>query len=266
VRVALGIEYDGSRYCGWERQRHCLAVQEVLEQAVAAVAAAPIATVCAGRTDAGVHAAWQVVHFDTGAERPDHAWVLGTNANLPGDVSVRWSHRVDRRFHARFSAEWRRYRYYVLSRPTRPALLRGRVTWERRPLDVERMRAAATALVGEHDFSAYRAVACQARTPVRTVHELAIREWRGLLVIDVRANAFLHHMVRNIAGVILEIGTGRRDPGWAAEVLATRDRAAGGVTAPPDGLYLVDVGYPPGLGLPAPRGEETEVFPRDALW
>lgn len=252
MRIALGIEYDGTRYAGWQYQHHAPSVQQVVERAVSKVADEPVRVVCAGRTDTGVHALGQVVHFDTGAERTARSWVLGCNSNLPQDVGVRWARPVGDEFHARFGAVARRYRYLILNRPTRPALLHHRVCWHRLPLDESRMAAAAWPLVGEHDFSSFRALACQAKHPVRTIHELQVQRHGECVVIDVAANAFLHHMVRNIAGVLIAIGQGERPPEWTGQLLEARDRSVGGVTAPPEGLYLVSVQYPARFGLPAP--------------
>lgn len=251
-RIALGVEYDGRGLHGWQRQANAPSVQALLEAALGRVANHAVGLVCAGRTDAGVHAVGQVVHFDTTAHRPLHAWVLGANANLPGGIAVQWAREVGTGFHARFSAWARSYRYLLLNRRVRPAVLRGLVTWERRPLDVARMAAATPALLGEHDFSAFRAAGCQARSPVRTLQRLEVSRHGDLVVIDARADAFLHHMVRNLAGVLARIGAGEAPVGWAAEVLQGRDRRLGGVTAPPDGLYLTAVRYPPGHGLPEP--------------
>lgn len=250
MRIALGLEYEGTRFAGWETQRGQRTLQACLEEALSAVADRAVKTVCAGRTDSGVHACAQVVHFDTSAQRDMRAWVFGANANLPRDMSVLWAVPVNEGFHARFSACSRHYRYLVFNRPVRPALGGGRVTWECRLLDVERMQEAASHLVGEHDFTSYRALACQARSPVRTIHRLDVTREGALVRIDVAANAFLHHMVRNIAGVLMTVGVGKRPPAWAKEVLEARDRTRGGVTAPPAGLYLMRVEYPPGLGLP----------------
>ncbi len=249
-RIALGVEYDGRAYCGWEAQRGQPTVQAVLERALSAVAARPVRTVCAGRTDARVHASGQVVHLDSEAPRDERAWVHGTNAHLPADVRVQWARVVGAAFHARFSARARTYRYLIFNRRVRPALYHGRATWEYRPLDAERMQAGADYLLGEHDFSAYRARACQARSAVRTVYRLEVQRRGALVIIEVCANAFLHHMVRNIAGVLCAIGAGEREPRWAGEVLEGRERARGGVTAPPDGLYLAGVEYPARFGLP----------------
>ncbi len=252
MRIALGLEYDGSAFAGWQVQEPGVrTVQACVEAALSRIADHPVRLICAGRTDAGVHATAQVVHFDTTARRPLHAWVLGTNSHLPEAVAVRWAREVPEDFHARFSARSRCYRYLILNRPVRPTFLARRVTWTHRPLDEARMAEAARDLVGEHDFSAYRALGCQARSPVRTVHRLEVLRRGELVVLEVEANAFLHHMVRNMAGVLMEIGTGRRPVGWAREVLEGRDRTLGGVTAPPDGLYFVGVRYPERYGLPA---------------
>jgi tRNA pseudouridine38-40 synthase len=259
MRIALGIEYDGRPYCGWQYQDHSPSVQAVVEQALANVAAHPVRVICAGRTDTGVHAAEQVVHFETEVVRDDKAWVMGANANLPKSVSVLWVRTVDETFHARFSAIRRRYRYVIFNRQVRPAFLAGRVAFCFRPLNESRMQKAAQYLMGEHDFNAYRAVACQAKSPVRTVYQLDVTRRDELILIDIEANAFLHHMVRNIAGVLMAIGAGEQEPGWAKEVLEGRDRSLGGVTAPPDGLYLMEVVYPETFGLP-------RLPPTSALW
>ncbi len=252
MRIALGIEYDGSGFQGWQLQRHHAGtVQAVVEAALASVAAHPVRVVCAGRTDSGVHAAGQVVHFDSEAARTPRNWVLGANVNLPAQVAVTWAKAVDPDFHARFSAESRSYRYLILNRPTRSSLLAGRATWVHGTLDVGRMHAAGQALVGTHDFSSYRALGCQAKSPVRTLHSLTVRRHGELVELRVHANAFLHHMIRNIAGVLIAIGRGERPVDWAAEVLELRDRTLGGVTAPPEGLYFERVWYPDRFAIPA---------------
>ena len=251
MRIALGIEYDGTDFSGWERQPGARSVAEVLERALSEVAAHRISTACAGRTDARVHAVGQVAHFDTEARRPDRGWVLGANTHLPGDVAVRWACRPGEDFHARFSALRRHYRYVIHDHALRSPLLRHRAARCRRALDVTRMRCAADALTGEHDFSAYRASGCQARSPVRTIHALRVERHGDFVVIDVCANAFLQHMVRNIAGVLQAIGGGERPVEWAARVLASRDRRQGGVTAPPEGLYLTRVEYAERFPLPS---------------
>lgn len=250
MRVALGIEYDGSNFCGWQSQRGVRTVQATLEQALSKVANHPVQVITAGRTDAGVHATGQVVHFDTTASRSERSWVFGCNANLPPDVVVRWARPVGETFHARFSAVARHYRYVILNRRVRSAIAHRRVTWYCHPLAVSRMREAAVCLVGEHDFSSFRAKACQAKNPVRTVHCLEVAQNADFVAIEISANAFLHHMVRNIAGVLMAIGGGQQPPRWAEEVLQARCRAEGGVTAPPDGLYLVGVDYPNSIELP----------------
>jgi tRNA pseudouridine38-40 synthase len=255
MRIALGIEYDGSQYNGWQSQPGLRTVQSELEEAIAMVATHPIDVVCAGRTDTGVHATQQVIHFDTEVYRSVRAWVFGTNSHLPQDISVRWAKPVADDFHARFSALTRRYRYLIYNQPIRAAIARNAVTCQYRHLDVKRMEAAAKYLVGEHDFTSYRALGCQAKTPTRTVHELSVTRRDDLLIIEICANAFLHHMVRNIAGVLMSIGAGTHEPEWAKEVLEARDRTVGGITAPAYGLYLVAVTYPEQYELPeAPRG------------
>ena len=259
MRIALGIEYDGRPYCGWQYQDHSPSVQATLEQALSSVAAQPIRVICAGRTDTGVHAAEQIVHFDTDVVRDEKAWIRGTNVNLPKSISVLWARNVSDTFHARFSAVRRRYRYVIFNRDIRPAFLAGRVAFEYRPLNEARMQEATQYLRGEHDFNAYRAVACQAKSPIRTVYRLDVTRQDELLLIDIEANAFLHHMVRNIAGVLMTIGAGEQAPQWAKQVLEGRDRSLGGVTGPPDGLYLMEVVYPEEFGLP-------RLPPSSALW
>nr|WP_176715992.1 tRNA pseudouridine(38-40) synthase TruA [Acidiferrobacter thiooxydans] len=254
TRWALGVEYDGARFCGWQSQVGVATVQDTLEQALAKVACTPIRVVAAGRTDTGVHALGQVVHFDSDAERRPEAFVRGTNAHLGCDVAVLWARVVPDDFHARFSARARRYRYVWLNRRARPALFRDQLSFDYRPLDAARMEAAAAALIGRHDFSAFRAAQCQAKTPVRTVHSLTIERRGPLVVMVICADAFLHHMVRNIAGVLAAIGAGERPVAWAAEVLAARERAMAGITAPPHGLYLEAVEYPERYDIPVSRG------------
>jgi len=249
-KIALGLEYDGAAFSGWQTQRHARTVQACLEEALSKVADHPVTTWCAGRTDAGVHATGQVVHFETHAVRSLRSWVLGTNANLPREVAVRWAVEVPQDFNARFSATARAYRYVILNQPTRVALWARRATWELKPLDAARMNTAAQALVGEHDFSSFRAAGCQASHPVRTVHRIAIRREDSKVILDVEANAFLQHMVRNPTGALLEIGRGERPVDWIDALLAARDRTRAGVTAPPDGLYLIRVEYPPHFGIP----------------
>lgn len=253
MRIALGIEYDGRPFSGWQLQRHDQhTVQAVVEAALSQVADHPVRVVCAGRTDTGVHAIGQVVHFDTEARRESRNWILGANVHLPPEVAVTWAQLVEADFHARFSAQSRQYRYLILNRPTRSSLLAGRATWIRKPLDVESMHVAGQALVGRHDFSSYRAMGCQAKSPTRTLHSLQVGRDGDLVFLRVHADGFLHHMIRNIAGVLLAIGSGERPPGWAGEVLALRDRTQGGVTAAPDGLYFERVWYPEHFAIPEP--------------
>lgn len=251
-RIALGLEYKGARYRGFQRQAGKVSsIQGHLESALSRVAGGEtVSILCAGRTDAAVHASGQVVHFDIQAERPLHAWIMGANMLLPKDISVTWAKLMPAHFHARFSAMARRYRYVIYNDPIRPAHMAEEVTWNHRPLDVARMRQAALALVGTHDFSAFRAGRCQAKSPIKTVHHLQIIEHGRFIVLDIRANAFLHHMVRNIAGVLMAIGAGERPLDWAQEVLEGGERRSGGVTAHPYGLYLVQVEYPDEFELP----------------
>jgi tRNA pseudouridine38-40 synthase len=228
-----------------------LGIQSVVEAALSTVADHPVEVTAAGRTDAGVHAVMQVVHFDTQATRSERGWVLGATTNLPTQVSALWAREVTDAFHARYSALARTYRYVILNRLSRPAIAADRVCWVRDRLDESRMRTAATHLLGEHDFSSFRAAECQARTPMRNLHEIAVERSGPFITLTVRANAFLHHMVRNIAGVLIAIGAGERPTDWAAEVLAARDRTRGGVTAPPGGLYLAGIRYAASLQLPS---------------
>lgn len=252
-RFAVGLEYDGSAYAGWQTQVSAASIQAVAERAFASVADHPVALTCAGRTDAGVHALGQVAHFDSQAARSPRAWVFGANAHLPNDVCVLWAQEVSGEFHARYSATARTYRYVILNRASRPAIARQRVCWVHRPFDIERMQRAAAHLIGEHDFSAFRAAECQSRTPIRRLESLTVTRSDDHVLIDVTANAFLHHMVRNIAGVLIEIGVGQAEPDWARGVLDSRDRKVGGVTAPAGGLYLMRADYPAAFGLPQPR-------------
>jgi tRNA pseudouridine38-40 synthase len=250
MRLAAGVEYDGSGFFGWQRQRQSPTVQASLEAALAEVADHPLQVHCAGRTDTGVHAHCQVVHFDTSAVRCERSWVLGTNSRLAPGISLLWVKAVAGDFHARFSARRRSYCYRILNRWIRPAIDRGRVAWVRHPLDAERMHAAAQHLLGEHDFSSFRAVGCQARSPVRTVHSVAVRRCGQEVILDIEANAFIYHMVRNIAGTLIAIGRGQREAGWLPELLQKRDRTAAGVTAPAEGLYFVAPTYPDHPQLP----------------
>ncbi|MDQ2703364.1 MAG: tRNA pseudouridine(38-40) synthase TruA [Pseudomonadota bacterium] len=259
MRLALGIEYDGSGFSGWQRldrpgepsRRSEPTLQSALEEALSFVAGQRVDTICAGRTDAGVHAACQVVHFDTAAQRDPRGWMLGTTSRMPPAISVLWCVPVAADFHARFSARARRYRYRILNRAVRPALERQYLSWERLPLDAGAMHRAAQALVGEHDFSAFRTVHCQAPHARRSVHEVSVRREGDVIEVEIQANAFLHHMVRNIVGSLLPVGRGQAREEWPGELLAGRDRTVAGPTAPPDGLVFVGPRYPATWGLPA---------------
>lgn len=251
----MGVCYDGSRYHGWQHQEEVSTVQETLEHALSRVADQPVTVVCAGRTDAGVHATAQVVHFDTEAHRTERSWIFGANSNLPGDISVSFAKVTVPEFHARFSAISRTYRYILCNQPVRPGVFQKAVSWYYKPLDVEAMQKAAQYLLGEHDFSAFRGSGCQAHHAVRTIHQLSVKKQGRLVVVEVTANAFLLHMVRNIVGVLLAIGEGERTPEWAFDVLNSCDRRCGAVTSPPNGLYLVDIEYPAHFNLPKePKG------------
>ena len=258
-RLALAVEYDGAGFSGWQRltrageegARAERTVQEVVEDALGFVAGQPVATVCAGRTDAGVHAQAQVIHFDAPVRREPRGWVLGTTTRLPPEVCIRWCVPVAPDFHARFSARARRYRYRLVNRPVRPALMRDYLGWERRPLDAAAMHRAAQALLGENDFSAFRTVHCQAPHARRNLHEISVRREGEIVDIEVQANAFLHHQVRNIVGSLLVVGRGEKPEGWIAELLAGRDRTVAGPTAPPNGLMFLRPLYPAECGLPA---------------
>jgi tRNA pseudouridine38-40 synthase len=251
ARVAVGVEYDGSAFAGWQFQRHARSVQGELEQALSHVADHPVALIAAGRTDAGVHALEMVAHFDTSATRPLHAWVFGANARASHELSVHWAHAVPDTFDARRSARARRYVYRILDRRPRPALERQRVCWVRRELDVAAMNAAARTLIGHQDFSAFRAAECQSPTPLRDLTDAVVERNGPYVDVRVRANAFLHHMVRNIAGSLILVGRGERPVDWLATVLRSRDRTQAGPTAPPQGLYFAGAEYPDEFGLPS---------------
>ncbi len=244
MRIALGVEYEGTHYHGFQRQSHLTTIQGALEAALSFVANHPVHLVCAGRTDAGVHALGQVVHFDARVVRSERAWVLGSNAQLSPDIRIQWAKVVDAEFSARFSALSRTYRYTIENRPVRSALQRRFVTWYPAPLDEGAMQAAAHFLLGEHDFSAFRSSLCQSKTPFRRLDKLAIKRQGHQIWIDIQANAFLHHMVRNIVGVLVEIGAGKRAPDWCKTVLNSRRRALAGVKMPASGLCLMRVEYP----------------------
>jgi tRNA pseudouridine38-40 synthase len=250
-RIAVGIEYDGSRYSGWQVQQGAASLQAALEDALGRVADAPLALICAGRTDAGVHARAQVGHFDTAAVRTPRAWLLGANTGLPGDISLSWVRGVPGHFHARYSALARTYRYLILNRQSRSALSQGRALLVHQGLDAAAMAQGAQWLIGEHDFSAFRAAECQARSPVRNLRALTVQRAGDWIAIDVTANAFLHHMVRNIVGLLIVIGQGRAPPERAQTRLASRSRTPGELTAAAHGLYLWRVHYPAAFGLPA---------------
>ena len=250
MRIALGIEYDGTDFHGWQRLSHGPSVQATVEAALSKVADEAVEVICAGRTDAGVHASCQVVHFDTNAERSPRGWALGASSNLPASVAVLWAKPVGDHFHARFSALARRYRYTILNRPVRAALAARHVAWERVPLAAEAMHAAAQALVGENDFSAFRTIACQARTPMRCVHEISVQREDDRVIVEIQANAFLHHMVRNIVGSLLLVGRGEQPRAWIARLLEGRNRDVAGPTASPQGLTLLAPRYAADFGLP----------------
>ncbi|MGH8118288.1 MAG: tRNA pseudouridine(38-40) synthase TruA [Rhodanobacteraceae bacterium] len=250
MRVALGIEYDGTDFLGWQRLSHGSSLQAEVEAALSFVANHPVEVTCAGRTDSGVHACCQVVHFDTAVERSERAWVLGTTTRLPHAIAILWARAVPDDFHARFSARARRYRYTILNRAIRPALDARFVAWERVPLDCGAMHAAAQALLGEQDFSSFRAASCEARHARRNVLAASVRRADGRATIDIEANAFLHHMVRNIVGSLLEVGRGERPVEWIAELLAARNRDLAGVTAAPQGLTFIGPRYPSEWKLP----------------
>lgn len=251
MRVALGLEYDGSAFCGWQSQTAGCGVQDALERALGAIAGETVRVVAAGRTDTGVHALNQVVHFDTQVLRPENAWVRGVNAHLPDGVAVNWARPVSDEFHARFSATERRYAYLLLNRPARPGMLHGRVGWFHAPLDFDAMREAASHLLGEHDFSAFRAAECQAKSPVKSLHRLDIEQSGEYFLFHLRANAFLHHMVRNLVGSLVYVGKGKHSPSWVKELLEGRDRRRAAPTFAPGGLYLTGVGYDGKWQIPA---------------
>lgn len=255
MRVALGVEYAGSAFCGFQSQPSRCGVQDALEQAIGQIASHAVGVVAAGRTDAGVHAASQVVHFDSEAERPATAWVRGVNAHLPPAIAVLWSCPVPTAFHARFSATARHYAYLLQNRGERPALLAGRAGWYHQPLDADAMQEACAMLIGTHDFSSFRAAECQAKTPVKTLLHARVARRGDMLRFDFSANAFLHHMVRNLVGALVAVGAGKAPPAWMAELLAARDRTRGPATFAPDGLYFCGADYDAAFGLPPTRRE-----------
>jgi tRNA pseudouridine38-40 synthase len=252
-RIALGLEYDGAAFCGWQTQPGGCSVQDHLQQALTRFVAAPVEVTAAGRTDTGVHASAQVVHFDVEVERDDVSWVRGTNSALHDRARVLWAREVATEFHARYSARSRTYRYLLLDDPVAPAILRARIGWYHRPLDVGLMARAALSLVGEHDFSAFRDAQCQAKSPERHLFEARVTRERSMVAFTFRANAFLHHMIRNVVGSLVYVGAGKQPVGWIAELLAAKDRRLAAPTFAPDGLYLAGVEYDPAFGLPAFR-------------
>ncbi len=251
MRIALGVSYNGAAYNGWQSQPDGRTVQDHLEQALSTFADQPVHTLCAGRTDAGVHGLMQVVHLDTGLQRDEFSWVRGTNSFLPRDIAVQWARGVPDTFHARASAVARRYTYVLLESPVRPSIDAGRVGWVFRPLSHQAMRQAAAHLLGEHDFTSFRASACQALSPVKTLNRIDITRRGAYGRFDFEGNAFLHHMIRNIMGCLLLVGQGLQPPGWMAQVLAARDRDAAAPTFAPDGLYFMGPLYGPEWGLPS---------------
>jgi tRNA pseudouridine38-40 synthase len=251
MRIALGLEYDGGAFHGWQSQADGGGVQDALERALSTIAGETIRTIAAGRTDAGVHATIQVAHFDTEATRPETAWVRGVNALLPESIAVRWALPIDESFHARFAATGRGYTYLLLDRPVRPALYAGRVGWYHRPLAVEAMRAEAESLLGSHDFSAFRAAECQAKSPIKRLDQLSVDRHDDMIRFEFHADAFLQHMVRNIVGALVYVGDGRQSSGWMKELLESRDRARGAPTFAAAGLYLTGIDYPGRWNLPA---------------
>lgn len=255
MRIALGIEYNGYGFYGWQvqAQKDLPTVQGLLQEALSKIANEPIFLHCAGRTDASVHATDQVVHFDTRAKRHIDAWIWGTNSHLPPGIVVRWAKMVDHSFHARFTATARRYRYIIYNNPIRPCIASKRATWCYYPLDIERMRTAASCLIGEQDFSSFRSSQCNSKSPMRNVTDFTIHRQGDYVIFEIEANAFLHHMVRNIAGALIKIGSGAREPGWMQEVLAAKSRRLAAETAAPDGLYLIKVRYPEPYIFPLSR-------------
>ncbi len=250
MRYALGIEYDGKNYCGWQRQKSVISVQQMLERALSKIADEPIEVTCAGRTDTGVNATNQVIHFDTDKIRKDVAWTLGVNTHLPNDVAVTWVKSVSEEFHARFSATARRYRYIIYNNRLRSAILSHGISHCHYPLDENLMHQGAQHLVGKHDFTSFRTVHCQSHSPVRTIHHCEVTRQGEYIVVDVKANAFLHHMVRNIVGSLMRVGQSQESIDWIKEVLELKNRCLAGVTAPPEGLYFVEVDYPEQFALP----------------
>lgn len=261
MKIALGIEYDGSRYFGWQRQQNVDSVQQKLEEALSIIANSPVDVFCAGRTDAGVHGTGQVVHFETDAKRPLQSWCFGTNAHLPPDIAVKWAVEVPEDFHARFSATARRYRYIIYNHKLRSAILPFGVSHYYHSLDVEKMHEAGQFLLGENDFSSFRAAQCQSHTPWRNVHHLNVSRQGDYIIVDIQANAFVHHMVRNIVGSLIEVGQGKQSAEWIKWLLEQCDRTLAAPTAKAEGLYLVDVTYPDQFSIP--KGKLGPLFLAD---
>lgn len=255
MRIALGVEYAGGAFCGFQSQPQRCGVQDALEDAIGEIASHPVSVAAAGRTDAGVHASSQIVHFDAEADRPTTAWVRGVNAHLPPTAAVLWAHPVSPEFHARFAATARHYTYLLQNRPERPGLLAGRAGWYHHPLDVAAMQEACAMLIGTHDFSSFRAAECQAKSPVKTLSQARVARDGDVVRFDFSANAFLHHMIRNIVGALVTVGTGKAPSSWMAELLAARDRTRGPATFAPDGLYFCGADYDARFGLPPTRRE-----------
>jgi len=259
MRVALAVEYDGQAYCGWQRQPHSPSVQAEVEAALSRIANEPITVHCSGRTDTGVHAIAQIVHFDTTSTRELTAWTYGANSVLARDVSIHWASAMPDDFHARFSADSRSYQYTILNRPTRPGLDAKRLSWQRDPLDVDRMQLAAKHLLGEHDFSSFRSSECQANHPIRVIRDLTVTRTDDRVIINITANGFLHNMVRIIAGSLMAIGTGDQSTGWLQELLIAKDRTQAAMTAPPNGLVFVQAHYPKRFAVPTfPHGKRVD--------
>ncbi len=260
MKYAACIEYDGTAYCGWQKLSHAPSIQHEVESALSFVANHTVHLTCAGRTDSGVHGIGQVVHFESEADRTEKAWLMGANANLPDDIALRWIQSVDEHFHARFTAKSRRYRYIILNQHSRPALLNHKVCWHRYPLDENKMQEAAQFLLGEYDFTSFRAAGCQAKHAMRELQEINVTRDGHFVYVDIVANAFLHHMVRNIVGSLFQVGEGDRYPEWFLELLSLKDRTLAGITAPASGLYFVSVDYPKEFGLPEVSGPPSFNF------
>lgn len=260
MRIALGLEYDGREFCGWQSQSNGCGIQDRLESALAILAGHEIGVIAAGRTDAGVHALCQVVHFNTETERPNSAWIRGVNAHLPESVRVLWAQTVDDDFHARFSAYERSYQYLLMNQPVAPAIMSGKAGWFHMPLALEAMQKAANLLVGEHDFSAFRAAECQAKSPLKVMHRAEVTGSNGRFVFNFCANAFLHHQVRNMVGTLVYIGKGNYPPEFIQQLIVSKDRKLAPPTFSPDGLYLTGIGYDKKWGLPETRRELTAIF------